>query len=67
MKYIFATRNFAFHVQMKNKVNSITGTWAGSEQGVQFLNHSFAFLFTAKKNMKIWRKQEQYALVEKLG
>ena len=47
---------------MKNKVNSMRGTWAGGEQGVWFLKDSFAFLFVAKKNMKIWRWQEENAM-----
>lgn len=67
MKYVFATGNFVFHVWMKNKVNSVKGTWAGGEQGVQFLRDSFAFLFMAKKNMTIWRWQEENAVeVEEL-
>ena len=61
MKYIFATGNFGFCVWMKSKVNSMKGTWAGGEQGVRFLRDSFAFLFMAKKNMKIWRWQEKNA------
>lgn len=49
MKYIFATGNFAFHAWMKNKVNGMKGTWAGGEQGVQFLKGFLCFLVYGKE------------------
>lgn len=54
MKYIFATGNFVFHVLMKNKVSS--------KKGVQVLRGSFASLFMAKKNVKMWRWQAENAV-----